>query len=227
MLRALACALAMLALMETAAVAEEVSDANNTFRLTIPDGWTKVPPPFAGVALIVASPRIEETGGSCNVIIAEVEETRSMTQAEAEALAIAAFTEEAWKAEIASIRFVKSVTIEQSGVKEHRGRKAFFVRAIVDFDLNGTVVSFKNLQDFHVIPGRMYAVTCASLAAAYDQEAADLETIMASFEPIPSMTVAGTRARAPSTVTAAAIAHAMRKAASDALQAAAMTRRTR
>lgn len=197
MLRTTICAVAAMALAVTA-TAGEYADVNGTFRVTVPDDWTTHTAPVAGIALVTASPRLKETGGNCNFAVLEIEQTKSMTQAQVESEFATTFTEEAWKAEISQIKGLKSTTVEDLGNKTQRGRKVFFVTATSEFVIGATTLAVKQLQDFHPIPGRVYVVTCTALSAGYEQEAANFAGIMTSFEPIPYMTVSANHTLAPS-----------------------------
>jgi hypothetical protein len=222
MFRIVACAMAALALTATAATAAEYTDANNTFRLKMPDDWTTERPPIETVAVVIVSPRRVETGGNCNVVLAPVEATKSMSQAEIEADLSGQFNEEYWKAEFRGAGGFKSTTIEKHGERMQHGRKVFFVKATSEFVAGDITLFITQLVDYHAIPGRVYAVSCTVRQTGFEREVADFEMIMTSFEPIPYMTVAAGRTSAPSRVAgpsrAPAIVQAVTKTSSDALE---------
>lgn len=194
MLRLMGCAIAAMVFVITSSTqAGEFSDRNNTFRLTAPDGWATEPPSIPTLSLAIASPRKPETGGNCNVVVAPVDATRSISQTEAEAQFFAQLKESDWKTAVAAIRGHKSSTIETWEERTHRGRKALHIKSTSTFGIDGDELTITQVQDFHPIPGRLYAVTCTALAAGFEQEANDFAAIMASFEPLPDMTVGAVR----------------------------------
>lgn len=223
MLRTLSCALATVILAATFALAGEITDVDNTFRFTVPEGWTKEAPPIPTLALVVVSPRRPETGGNCNVVAAPDETTKSMSQSELESLVSGQINEKFWKDAIGGVEGAKSTTIDKWGDKTQRGRKVFYVKATSDYVIAGHALTVTQVMDLHAIPGRTYAVTCTALADGFAREASDFESIMASFEPTPELTVAAVRGRAPSSIASAGrgpvIAHAAAKVASEALEA--------
>jgi len=196
MLRSIACLLTLFVLGPTAFGAD-ISDAKNDFRVTIPEGWTSETQTDSTLALVVSSPRKAETGGNCNVVAEAIDGTRALSQSEVEKLFLADFKEDDWKAAIGNMKGLKSTTIEKWGERAQRGRKVLFIKATLLVDFDGVEFTLAQLQDFHVIPGRVYAVTCAVLAAGYDREASDFEAIMASFVPAPELTIAAVQPGAP------------------------------
>jgi hypothetical protein len=199
MVRVIICMFAALLLAGLPAQAGDFTDKNNTFRLTVPEGWTvQTPPPQ--LAVVVTSPRVADTGGNCNALTGAEEGTRTMSQAEVEADVGKHITPEFWKTSIMANKMFKSTTVEASGDKVQRGRKVFFVKTRSDVELNGVAFKVVQLANLHVIPGRFYLSTCTVEAVALDQESADFETVLTSFEPIPEATVASLSNRAPVTL---------------------------
>jgi len=199
MLRTAIYVFAALTLVAASALAAEITDVNNTFRFTVPEGWTQEPPPMPALTVVVVSPRRPETGGNCNVVAGQDEATKSMSQSEVEAQAAAQINEEFWKGGISAVRGVKSTTIEKWGDKTQRGRKVFYMKATTDFAIGDVAFIVTQVIDLHPLPGRTYVVTCTARAEGFAREESDFESIMASFEPTPEMTVAAVRDRTPVT----------------------------
>lgn len=195
MIRTLAGTAVSIALLITPAVSGEISDTESGYRFTVPDGWISQKRPVPGISIIIGSPQRAETGGNCNVLVVEDEATKSMTQADVEKGLAAEVNEQFWRTSLSSAEGLKSMKIDKWGDKAQRGRKVFYLEATNEFVRSGATITVKQLLDMHVIPGRGYLMTCTALASAYDKEAKNFETIMASFEPMPEtfMTV-----RAPS-----------------------------
>jgi hypothetical protein len=172
------------------AVAREFSDTDRRFRLVAPDGWTTEGPAPQPIALVIASPRKPETRGNCNVAV-NPSGMSGKSQAQVNDEADAALNNEAfWKATLASVAFFKSSTIEKWGAREHEGRKIFFVKATSQAEASGQAFTITQVMDLHPTPDTLFGVTCTSLAAGFDREAADFDAIMTSFEPSPGLTVA-------------------------------------
>lgn len=197
MFRFTTCAVAAFMVMAATAAARDIVDPNNTFRLSTPDGWTSETPPTPMVAVVVVSPRRPETAGNCNVISAPDETTKKLSQAEAEAMFDGKINGEFWKASLAAAPGFKSVTIDKWGDKTQRGRKVFYMRSTSDVAIGDRALTVTQLADFHVVPGRIYLVTCTALAQAVAREDADFASIMESLEPIPDILVSSLRPRGP------------------------------
>jgi hypothetical protein len=196
MFRFTTCAAAAFVLAATA-LAGEVTDPSNTFRMTTPDGWTSDTPPTPAVAVVVISPRRNETGGNCNVVSAADESTKKLSQAEVEAMFDGKINGDFWKASLGMARGIKSTTIEKWGDKTQRGRKVFYMRSTSDFVVGDRALTVTQLADFHVVPGRIYIVTCTAAAQSIAREETDFAAIMESFEPVPDILVSSLRPRRP------------------------------
>ncbi|MBP6012704.1 MAG: hypothetical protein KBA31_10790 [Alphaproteobacteria bacterium] len=179
------------------AYAGEFRDLNNRFSLTAPDGWTSEAPPAPAVALVVASPRKPETGGNCNVVLAD-NPLKGQTQAEIDQQLASVINAEFWKTMIGQAKMFKSINIDDWGTREQRGRNVHYVKATSEIDAGGTTLSVTQLMNLYVMPGQSAAITCTARTEAYDREEGDISSIMNSFEPRPDMTVAAYRfPRAP------------------------------
>lgn len=188
-------------ILATSSFAGEVTDKEGTYRLTAPEGWTSVEAPFQGISLVIISPRRDQTGGNCNIIVIPTPATRSMSQAEVEAEFGAQLNEQFWRESIDQ-EGLKLISLDQWGDKKQRGRKVFFAKVTTEAAPEGVARLFKQEQNLHVIPGRAYAVTCTAYAEGHTAEVADFDSILASFEPLLDMTVAAQPAPAPSAITA-------------------------
>jgi hypothetical protein len=181
--------IAALAFVCTWSHAADVTDPESTFRITIPDDWTVERPAVPTLKVFLVSPRAAETGGNCNVVLVPDEATRGMSQNEVETMLSNEINEAWWRSAIMGARGIKSTTIEDWGSKQHRGRKAFYVRSTSVYERSGALVTLTQVLDLHVIPGRNYAVTCSARADMFAQERTGFSVIMASFEVITDMTV--------------------------------------
>jgi hypothetical protein len=192
MLRSLLSLIALAALAGTALAADYV-DTDNTFRFTMPEGWQTQPAPLPQLKVTVASPRIAETGGNCNVVVALRDELKSVSQTDLDAEGAAIFNDEFWRSILDAAKF-KNIKIEKSGVREQNGRKVFYVRETSEGTIAGTTLSVAQWQDAHLVPGALYMVTCTALAESISLEEADFTTVTTSFEPILATPTAAVRA---------------------------------
>ena len=164
-------------------MAGELSDTDRRFRLTAPDGWITQPTPGEPIALVIASPRIAETRGNCNVFAAK-NELAGKSQAEVDKYASDMVNNEAfWKAALGSVPVFKSTTIDKFGARDADGRKVFFVKATSRAESGGTALMVTQLQDMHPTPGMTFAVTCTALTDKFEREETDFASIMTSFKP--------------------------------------------
>lgn len=197
MLRSMFALIAVAAFAGSAA-AKEYSDTSATYRFDMPDGWETTVLPE--INLFILSPRNAESGGNCNLIINDSDETKSLNQAALDALGTQTFTEAFFRSayEAAGLRNTK---VEKIGTRTQRGANVFFIRHTSDITVNQQDLSITQLQDVHLRPGRAYVLTCTARAAGIAQEETDFATIMTSFEPLTSVPVAMNRTPTPASLT--------------------------
>lgn len=186
--------------LATPAIAGEYVDTDNTFRFTMPDGWTQQPVAIPQLKVTVVSPRVEETGGNCNVVVTPNENLKTARQAELDEAAASIFNDDFWRSVLQAAQF-ENIKIEKSGARDQGGRKVFFVRATSVGKVAGNDLHVAQWQDAHLVPGALYVVTCTSLAEAISREKADFTTLMTSFEPILSTPTAALRTSSPASLT--------------------------
>lgn len=191
MLRTLLVMLSAFLAAQTSAVAREIVDPNNAFRLTIPDTWSQIPSPSSAVALVVASPRVAETGGNCNVALTVDATSKGKTQAQVDADASAQINDQFWLAVLGSTRLFKSTTIDSIGDRMQRGRKVFTVKATSE--LSGAPLKITQVLNMHPMPGQVFVTSCTARTEAFSLEEADFDAILASFDPSGELTVSASR----------------------------------
>lgn len=193
MQRSISTALLLFALAMPCA-AGELSDSDRRFRLTAPDGWTNEATPGQPIALVIASPRIAETRGNCNVVVMP-NNFGGLSQKEVETIAGEAVNNEAfWKSVMATVPEIKSSTIDAFGARDQGGRKVYFAKTTAAVEANGLKLTLIQVQDIHATPGNTFGVTCTAASDQYARETADIETIRLSFKPSLGLTVAWNRA---------------------------------
>ncbi len=182
MQRSITTALVLFALVAPSA-AGELSDTDRRFRLTAPDGWTNEATPGQPIALVVASPRIAETRGNCNVVVMP-NEFGGRGQNEVDEIANEAVNNEAfWKSVLATVPSIKSSKIDAFGARDQDGRKVYFAKTTSMAEAGGLSLTLTQVQDIHATPGTTFGVTCTAHADKYDRETGDIEVIRLSFKP--------------------------------------------
>ncbi len=182
MQRSITTALILFALVAPA-TAGELTDTDRRFRLTAPDGWTNEATPGQPIALVIASPRIAETRGNCNVVVMP-NEFGGRSQNEVDEIANEAINNEAfWKSVLATVPSIKSSTVDTFGKRDQDGRKVYFAKTTSSVEVGGLSLSLKQVQDIHATPGTTFGVTCTAQTEKYERETADIETIRLSFKP--------------------------------------------
>ena len=193
MQRSITTALVLFALIAPA-TAGELSDSDRRFRLTAPEGWTNEPAPGQPIALVIASPRISETRGNCNVVVM-ANTFGGLSQKEVETIAGEAVNNEAfWKSVVTTVPEIKSSKIEAFGARDQDGRKVYFAKTVASVEVNGLALTLTQVQDIHATPGNTFGVTCTAQSDKYDRETADIETIRLSFKPSLGLMVSWNRA---------------------------------
>ncbi|MBI1210317.1 MAG: hypothetical protein GC190_02545 [Alphaproteobacteria bacterium] len=181
MLRPLLLSIA-LSVAGAAAAAAETREVDNLFRFEMPTGWHDQAVPVSQMKLLIASPRVAETGGRCTVVVEDMPELQSADQDALDAAGEQTFTDEFWHTELGKL---PNATIEATGKRRQGGRLVQSVRLSADFPgADGAPVRVSEQQDVHLVPGRMLLVTCAARVSGVAREEDDFKTIMTSFEPI-------------------------------------------
>lgn len=187
MLRSLAVFFGALALCQIAVSAREIVDANNSFRVSVPDDWTQMAPASSAAALVVVSPRASQTGGNCNVSVTVDPTSKGKTQAEIDASASAEVNDQFWLAVLGATRLFKSTTIDSYGERMHRGRKMFHAKATSE--MANVPAKITQVFNMHPLPGQVFVASCTALAQKFADEEADFNAILASFDPSAELTV--------------------------------------
>ena len=174
--------------------AAELSDTGRRFVLTTPDGWTNEATPGEPVALVIASPRVAETRGNCNVVVTP-NSLGGRSQSEVDKIADEAVNNEAfWKSVMATVTMFKSSKVETFGARDQNGRKVFFAKVTSDAVVGNVSATVTQVQDMHPTPGTTFGLTCTALAQTFALETADFDAIRYSFKPDLGLTVAWNRA---------------------------------
>jgi hypothetical protein len=182
MLRILVTSVFALSFAALAAQAES-RDVDNLFRLQVPTGWQDRTASDK-IKLLITSPRFAETHGNCNIIAIDMPELADTSQEVLNAAGGEVFTKAFWTEQLAQSK-LQNADIEKSGSRRKGEREIWYTRVSADYTLpDGSSVRLTQLQDAHLVPGHMFAVTCTASAASVAREEDDFSTIMTSFEPI-------------------------------------------
>jgi hypothetical protein len=182
----LTCALA------ASATAEDYYDRDNGFRVTIPDGWVKDATP-EGLDLAVKSPRFETTRGACAMLTDPFPATRGMTQDQINQELEGAINEAFWKAGLGQVG-ATGLTLDESGSELRKGKRIF--NASFRFTAkkaDGTDITARMKATFQAAPDQIGFAICLTDIASEDVEAADIATVLNSFEGMGAQIVASVR----------------------------------
>jgi hypothetical protein len=171
---------AALACATTAFAAEEYIDQDTKFRVSIPDGWQKYPKVADKIALVLASPRVEQSEAMCIVLGEAIEGTETAAQGDINEQ-MGGFDEAFWRS-VAEDQNTKDVKVEAT-TEIRNGRKASLATIRYISTTDGKEAPTVERYILYVIPGRILMGECGTLAAHEKAEEADIKTVMSSLEP--------------------------------------------
>lgn len=188
MLRILSLAFAVIAFGSLAASAADSAyrDPSGRFSVTVPDGWTGKAVGDAQVALVIAAPGSDDFGGLCIVSVKEIAEMRSLSQAQIDEVFTKELNRTFWETVFQAAN-AKDVAIEDSGMREQNGHRAYYALASATVTLpTGAVVRMTSKIQMQVIPGSFHAINCRSNTDVYASFSPQFETVLASHIPLGS-----------------------------------------
>ena len=202
MLRAILTGFAVLAFGQGAiqtALADDYSDTEHNFRITVPNGWPSEKNPTEDIRLIMGSAKREQTGGTCNVVTEANPGSKTMSQEQIDAALDTEVNDAAWLDMFKSVIFLDNIVIEKSGSERRHGRKAFYVLVTFETTVPGMPLRHvKAKQYMHAIPGEIFFVTCSASQDTYAQEEDDFKTVFDSFAPLADTVAAAEPSGVPS-----------------------------
>lgn len=188
MLRILSVALAVIGFGSFAASAADTGyrDPSGRFSVTVPDGWSGQAVGDPQVALIISAPGSDDYGGLCIVSVKEIAEMRSLSQAQIDEVFTKELNRTFWDAVFQAAN-AKDVTVEDSGMREQNGHRAYYALASATVTLpTGAVSRMKSKIQMQVIPGSFHAINCRSTAEAFASYSPQFETVLGSHIPLGS-----------------------------------------
>jgi hypothetical protein len=173
------------------AMAEPYSDAENNFRVVIPDGWQNDHDTDKSLKLSLVSPRFDETFAKCAVFVGDSPETRGQSQADLDADGDKEIGDDFWTQGAKSADGLDSITIDGRGVRMINAHKAYFaITTLSGKRKDGSVVSLKTQQMLEAIPGQFFLLACAASKDGFEKEQPDFDAFMNSFAPLGDARVA-------------------------------------
>lgn len=174
------------------ASAEDYFDRDNGFRVTIPEGWNKDVVPD-GLDLGIKSPRFETTRGACAMVTEPFPATRGMTQDQINKELEGAINETFWRSGMSRVGAVE-ITLDESGSELRKGKRVFTASFRMSGKrADGTDANARMKATFQAAPDQIGFAVCVSELASETVEAADIATVLASFEGLGSQIVAAVR----------------------------------
>ena len=188
MLRKLSVALAVIAFGSLAASAADTPyrDGSGRFSVTVPDGWSAQAVGDSQIALLIGAPDADDFSGLCIVMVRDVPELRSLTQAQIDEVFGKEMTRAFWEAAFQATN-AKDVTVEDNGTRAQNGHQAYYAVGSATVTLpTGAVLRAKTKLQMQVIPGSFHAVNCRAKAETFAGYEAQFEKVFASHIPLGS-----------------------------------------
>jgi hypothetical protein len=192
MLRILSAAFAALVLTSLAAQAADTAyrDPSGRFTVTVPDGWVGEPIGDTRLALVISAPGADDFGGLCIVSVSDIPQMRSLTQAQIDEVFAKEINRTFWETAYRASN-AKDVVVEDFGMREQNGHKAYFAVASATVSLpTGGVVSAKGKTQIQVIPGSTHIINCRAKAEVFASHIPQFETVLSSHVPLGSAVIA-------------------------------------
>jgi hypothetical protein len=193
-------ALYALACGQALAAGTEYLDRNNSFKVTVPDGWQKtVAETTDKIDAVLQSPRLDVTKGTCALAADPFVATRGMSQKqindEMEPHINAAF----WQGALAA-GGATQVVVENAGSELRNGKRVYTATMSLTGKVEGVDRTAKMKATLQVAPDQIAMANCGAWAEHFALDEADIAIVLGSFEGLGSQVVAQ-RPMAPSQAT--------------------------
>lgn len=176
----------------SAAQAEQYSDADANFKVTVPDGWKAGKITNEYVKLMMVKAADKDHVGICIFVTQLHAETSQQTQAQIDAQMGPLVDEKFWQFALTMSPGVEEGTIVSSKTEVRNGRNVY--SAVLSIKVadkaSGKTGEAKGKEIMLVIPGQYYFVTCMSPVDAYPAMEGEFDTVLNSFEPLTDAKVA-------------------------------------
>jgi hypothetical protein len=195
---------ALLALMlGSSAQAEQYSDADANFQVTVPSGWQTGKITNEYVKLIMMKGTDKTTFGICTVVTQQRPETKQLTQAQIDAKMVSLIDEKFWQFALTMSPGTTEATLKSSNTEIKHGRNVY--SAVMGFKVpakdGGEGLDATAKEIILVIPGQFYFVTCLAPDTGYGAMEGDFNVVFDSFGPISDTPVAANEAPSVSALT--------------------------
>jgi hypothetical protein len=194
---------ALLALaLGSGARAEQYSDAEANFQLTVPAGWQTLKAKNEFVKLALAKSVDNESHGVCVVATQVHLETKQLTQAEVDAKIGPLIDEKFWQFALTMTPGLDGATLKSSSTEVKNGRNVYTVVMAIKLKAkDGKDVDGTAKEIMLIVPGQFYFVTCLTADTTYAAFEDDFEIVFDSFRPLTDTPVAANDASGVSALT--------------------------
>jgi hypothetical protein len=198
----LSAALFVLAL-SSGARADQYTDADANFQLTVPTGWQTARANNRYVKLMMAKGIDNDHFGICVVVTQAHLETKQATQAEIDAQMGPLIDEKFWQFALTMTPGLDGATLKSSNTEVKHGRNVY--AAILSFKIPAKdgheALDATAKEIMVVIPGQFYFVTCLAPDTGYAAMEDDFNVVFDSFGPVSDTPVASNAAPGVSALT--------------------------
>lgn len=182
MFRSIGALLAGFALLAPSAFAAEdvYQDPQGRFSVGVPANWTARGVESPEIALIMLGANEKDLVGICLVSVANVPETKSVSQGELDEALSQALTPEFWKLSAQATGGI-DVVVHSTSAREQGGHRVHSVVMTMSVKSKEGPQPMKGKQEVHGLPGVMHAIACVTQPETFDAALADFDAIFLSY----------------------------------------------
>lgn len=185
-----ASALYALACGQAFAAGTEYLDRDNQFKVTIPDGWQKVPAETSDkIDAVLRSPRHETTRGTCALIADPFPATRGMSQNQINEEMLPHINEAFWRGALSPLS-TSELIVDEAGSELRKGKRVYATTVRLQGKVDGADVWVQMRATLQIAPDQIAMASCAAWLDHAAVEDADMKTVLNSFEGLGAQVVA-------------------------------------
>lgn len=169
----------------------EFYDRENAFKVTIPDGWRRLPPEqVVRVDAVFQSPRYETTRGACAFAADPFPPTRGMSQQQINDEMGPQINADFWRSALTGGAASDRVHVDDATSELRNGKRVYRATIRILGHVDGADQWAKLRATLHLAPDQIAMASCASWLDHAAAEEADIGIVVSSFEALGAQVVA-------------------------------------
>ena len=171
------------------AFAVEYLDRNNQFKVAIPDGWEKITPDSDQIDAVLRSPRHETTRGTCALVADPFPATRGMSQNQINEEMLPHINEAFWRSALSPLS-TTDLIVDEASSELRKGKRVYTTTVRLQGKVDGADIWAQMRATLQIAPDQIAMASCVVRLDHAATEAADIKTVLNSFEGLGAQVVA-------------------------------------